>query len=70
MQPMFGDVRQGGRGWRTRRLGHPDYRVHSVPWTAARDGTSHFLKAFKEYTGVTPRAYAAAFDHGFIYIPD
>jgi AraC-like DNA-binding protein len=31
---------------------------------------SHFLKAFKEYTGVTPRAYSATSDYGFIYIPD
>jgi hypothetical protein len=31
---------------------------------------SHFLKAFKQYTGVTPRAYSATPDYGFIYIPD
>jgi AraC-like DNA-binding protein len=31
---------------------------------------SHFLKAFKQYTGVTPRAYSATSDYGFIYIPD
>jgi hypothetical protein len=31
---------------------------------------SHFLKAFRQYTGVTPRAYSATSDYGFIYIPD
>jgi hypothetical protein len=31
---------------------------------------SHFLKAFKQYTGVTPRVYSATSDYGFIYIPD
>lgn len=31
---------------------------------------SHFLKAFKQYTGLTPRAYSETSDYGFIYIPD
>lgn len=31
---------------------------------------SHFLKAFKQYTGLTPRAYSVKSDYGFIYIPD
>jgi methylphosphotriester-DNA--protein-cysteine methyltransferase len=31
---------------------------------------SHFLKSFKRYTGMTPRAYAGSLDYGSIYIPD
>jgi AraC-like DNA-binding protein len=31
---------------------------------------SHFLKAFKRYTGITPRVYLGAPDYGRIYIPD
>jgi AraC-like DNA-binding protein len=31
---------------------------------------SHFLKAFRHYTGVTPRAYSTTSDYGLIYIPD
>jgi methylphosphotriester-DNA--protein-cysteine methyltransferase len=31
---------------------------------------SHFSKAFRQYTGVTPRVYSATSDYGFIYIPD
>ena len=31
---------------------------------------SHFLKAFKRYTGITPRVYSGSRDYGFVYIPD
>src|SRR5262245_57476914 len=31
---------------------------------------SHFLKAFKRYAGMTPRAYAGSRDYGTVYIPD
>jgi methylphosphotriester-DNA--protein-cysteine methyltransferase len=30
---------------------------------------SHFLKNFKRYTGLTPRAYVNVSDYGRIYIP-
>jgi AraC-like DNA-binding protein len=31
---------------------------------------SHFLKAFKQFTGVTPRVYSGIHDYGLLYIPD
>ena len=31
---------------------------------------SHFLKAFKRYTGITPRVYSGTHDYGHVYIPD
>jgi AraC-like DNA-binding protein len=31
---------------------------------------SHFLKDFKRFTGMTPRAYRRAADYGSLYIPD
>ena len=31
---------------------------------------SHFLKAFKRYTGITPRVYSESRDYGFVYIPE
>ncbi len=31
---------------------------------------SHFLKAFKQFAGVTPRVYSGVHDYGLVYIPD
>ena len=31
---------------------------------------SHFLKAFKQFAGVTPRVYSGIHDYGLVYIPD
>ena len=31
---------------------------------------SHFLKAFKQFAGVTSRKYSGIRDYGLVYIPD
>ena len=31
---------------------------------------SHFLKAFKQFAGVTPRVYSGIHDYGLVYVPD
>ena len=31
---------------------------------------SHFLKAFKQFAGMTPRVYSGIRDYGLVYIPD
>jgi AraC-like DNA-binding protein len=52
-----------------RHLRHPHVRYADVLGGHYFD-QSHFLKAFKRYTGTTPRGYAATPDYGRLYIPD
>lgn len=56
---------------------HADYkrirRSDPGPYAGAVEGyfdQSHFLKAFKRYTGLTPTLYFRVNDYGRIYIPD
>lgn len=51
-----------------RRLRSPHVRYAEVAGDRYFD-QSHFLKAFKRYTGTTPRSYAATADYGRLYIP-
>ena len=51
-----------------RRLRDPHVRYTDLLGDRYFD-QSHFLKAFKRYTGTTPRSYAATPDYGRLYIP-